>query len=658
MTGPEADNDETLLTGKQTPSELAHANAGRLFSEMLGDGLAGPEGEGDHVGPYQLCELLGEGGFGNVWRAEQTETVKREVALKVIKLGMDTAQVLGRFHQERQALASLQHPGIAALLDAGVDTGGRPWFAMELVRGENIAAWCASHRPTVEERLRLFIQVCEAVAFAHSQGVLHRDLKPANVMVTQIDGRAAAKVIDFGIAKIMHGVALEYLTMLTQVNQVIGTPVYMSPEQIEGSRELDARSDVYALGALLYELLTGLPVFELDRLATMDFSAVRRLILDTEPERPGQRLRRQAARTGPLPPRLAADLDWITLRALEKDRERRCPSAAALAADVRRHLEGQPVLAGPPRFGSRAGRWLRRRRRPLVAACAGAVVTTGMFAALPYWTQKARPSVPTAAPLPLAKDGSFTNTLAMKFVPVPDTEVMFCIHETRYRDFIAFLGKDFDPGRTWGPVNTPGVDPTAPASQNLPVARINWEDAREFCRWLSRKEGRSYRLPTDHEWSCAAGIGKEEQWTAQTTPENVFKNPTEYPWGNAWPPPPGAGNYRDLTRKESMAENPGICLEGYRDGFATVAPVMSFAPNKLGLYDMGGNVMEWVADWADTAKTKRVLRGGSWDYPGNNYKETLLSSARTFVNYASSDNQHPCHGFRVVLDLRPVAPSL
>ncbi|MDB6074266.1 MAG: pknB 19 [Verrucomicrobiaceae bacterium] len=660
----EPTEDLTLQAAGLTPHALLRANAGRIFAEMLGAGGPGVEKEGDTLGPYRLCELLGEGGFGSVWRAEQREVVRREVALKVIKPGMDTAQVLGRFNQERQALAGLDHPHIAVLLDAGVDTGGQPWFAMELVRGENITSWCAHHRPALHERLRLFMQVCEAVEYAHVREILHRDLKPANVMVTHVDGRPTAKVIDFGIAKVMHGAAPADLTLLTRENQIVGTPVYMSPEQIEGGQELDARSDVYALGALLYELLTGLPPFDLDRLASADFSAVRRMMLDTEPERPSLRLRNSEAPhspTWPLPVRLALDLDWITLRALEKDRERRYPSAADLAADVSRYLEGKPVLASPPEVAYRVGRWLRRRRRSIFAACAGAAATTVVIAALLNWPDNAQiPASAASAPplLQLAADGSFTNSLDMKFVPVPDTDVMFCIHETRYRDFIAYLGKDFDPGRSWGPVNTPGVDPRAPTSQNLPVARINWEGARDFCKWLSRREGRTYRLPTDREWSCAVGIGKEEKWTSATTPENVFKNTTGYPWGPVWPPPPGAGNYRDLTRKDSIAENPGICLEGYRDGFATVAPVMTFAPDKLGLYDMGGNVMEWIADWANRAKTKRVLRGSGWDYPSSDYQELLLSSTRTIVDYARSDTQHPCHGFRVVLDLKPSTPAL
>ncbi len=231
-----------------TPAALVQENAGRILSQMLGMGVVGLEREGDSIGPYRLTELLGEGGFGNVWRAEQTEVVKREVAVKVIKLGMDTAQVLGRFNQERQALAALEHPNIATMLDAGVSPNGRPYFAMELVRGGAITSWCEQHNATLHERLRLCIQVCQAVQHAHEKGILHRDLKPTNILVTEVDGRPVPKIIDFGIAKALHASSLDDLTMLTQEEQVIGTPVYMSPEQIEGGRRLDARSRCLCAG--------------------------------------------------------------------------------------------------------------------------------------------------------------------------------------------------------------------------------------------------------------------------------------------------------------------------------------------------------------------------------------------------------------------------
>ncbi|HCN28114.1 MAG TPA: hypothetical protein DIT64_04915, partial [Verrucomicrobiales bacterium] len=192
--------DRTTRVAPPSPSDLIRANAGRILGDMLDEGLAGMECEGDTVGPYRLCEVIGEGGFGNVWRAEQTEVVRREVALKVIKLGMDTAQVIRRFNQERQALASLKHPHIATMLDAGVGPNGRPYFAMELVRGGTITRWCQEHNATLPERLRLFIQVCQAVQHAHEKGILHRDIKPSNVLVTEVDGAPVPKVIDFGIA--------------------------------------------------------------------------------------------------------------------------------------------------------------------------------------------------------------------------------------------------------------------------------------------------------------------------------------------------------------------------------------------------------------------------------------------------------------------------
>ncbi len=349
------------------------ANAGRLLGEMLGSGHA--DTTGSVIGPYRLIEPLGDGGFGMVWRAEQTEPVRREVALKLVKLGMDTMQVLARFDQERQALASMDHPCISMLLEAGATPDGRPYFAMELVHGEPITRWCARTRPNLEERLRLFIQVCEAVQHAHQKGIIHRDLKPTNILVTDDGAAPIPKVIDFGIAKAMRAETLDDYTVLTQNEHQLGTPRYMSPEQIEGSAMIDTRSDIYSLGVLLYELLTSTLPFD----SATSEAELKRLVREVTPPRPSSTvLARQRTAGGGSPtatspsetsPVIPSDLDWITLSALEKDPRRRYQTAGEFAADLQRFLDHEPVVARPPTFRYVASCWIQRNQTLFAAAC-------------------------------------------------------------------------------------------------------------------------------------------------------------------------------------------------------------------------------------------------------------------------------------------------
>jgi tetratricopeptide (TPR) repeat protein len=318
--------------------------------------------------------------MGAVWRAEQQEPVRRPVALKVIKAGMDTRSVLARFEAERQALALMDHPNIARVLDAGATAGGRPFFVMELVPGVPITRYCDDHRLTPRQRLELFVPVCQAVQHAHQKGVIHRDLKPSNVLVAEYDGRPAPKVIDFGIAK-AAGRPLTEKTLETGLGSVVGTPEYMSPEQAELNQpDVDTRSDVYSLGVLLYELLTGGPPFTRAELGEGGLVQMLGAIREREPAAPSSRLSTAhglptlAANRGTEPARLTrlvrGELDWIVMKALEKDRNRRYETAAALAADVRRYLADEPVLAGPPSAGYRVRKFLRRNRGPVVVAAA------------------------------------------------------------------------------------------------------------------------------------------------------------------------------------------------------------------------------------------------------------------------------------------------
>ena len=341
------------------------------------------EGPGTRIGPYKLLQLIGEGGFGAVFMAEQTEPVARKVALKILKLGMDTRQVVARFEQERQALALMDHPNIARVLDAGATDTGRPFFVMELVKGSPIVEYCDRNQLTIDERLELFAQVCQAVQHAHGKGIIHRDLKPSNVLVGTQDGRPQAKVIDFGIAKATSQ-KLTDKTLFTEHQQVIGTLQYMSPEQAEGSLDIDTRTDVYSLGILLYELLTGSTPFDKKTLQNAMDGEIQRMIREVEPPRPSTRLsesqdalasiaahrRIEPRRLGLL---LRGELDWIVMKALEKDRTRRYETANGLAMDIRRYLSGEAVVAAPPSASYRLRKFVQRNR-VIVSAGTGVAV--------------------------------------------------------------------------------------------------------------------------------------------------------------------------------------------------------------------------------------------------------------------------------------------
>ena len=345
---------------------------------------------GQRIGNYRLVEQIGEGGMGTVWRAEQLEPVQRQVALKLIRAGMDSRQVLARLQAERQALALMDHPHIARVLDGGTDDAGRPYFVMDLLAGVPITRYCDEHKLTVRQRLLLFIPVCEAIQHAHQKGVIHRDIKPSNVLVTRADGRAIPKVIDFGIAKAIAPGPTEAMAA-TQHGGFLGTPEYMSPEQAAGSAGgIDTRSDIYSLGALLYELLTGTTPLSLQRFDQVCYADILRAITDSETPKPSTRLvsvaaiQTIAAQRCTAPTRLAnlvrGELDWIVMQALERDRDRRYATAAAFAADVQRFLAHEPVLACPPSAGYLLRKFVRRHRASLSAAgvlLIGVVVAIG-----------------------------------------------------------------------------------------------------------------------------------------------------------------------------------------------------------------------------------------------------------------------------------------
>ena len=357
--------------------------------------LASGEQPGMRIGPYKLLQEIGRGGFGVVWMADQEKPIRRRVALKIIKAGMDTREVIVRFEAERQALALMDHANIARVFDAGATDAGRPYFAMELVRGVAITRYCDDNRLPAEARLQLFVVVCQAVQHAHTKGVIHRDLKPSNILVTLHDGVPVPKIIDFGIAKATGGARLTEKTLFTQFHAFIGTPAYTSPEQMEMSGlDVDTRSDIYSLGVLLYELLTGRPPFDGDALVKSGLDGMRRTIREIDPPRPSNRLttltdaerssvaQHRSTDAAKLSLLLRGDLDWIVMRCLEKDRAHRYETANGLAQDIQRHLASEPVAARPPSGVYRLRKFIRRHQLGVAAsiAIAGSVLA-GLVAA-------------------------------------------------------------------------------------------------------------------------------------------------------------------------------------------------------------------------------------------------------------------------------------
>jgi WD40 repeat protein/serine/threonine protein kinase len=396
--------DEAL---RQTVEGLleAYSQAGGFIPPRLSDPRDVPcdstprDGPGTIIGRYKLLEKIGEGGMGVVYMAEQQEPVRRKVALKVIKLGMDSKQVIARFEAERQALALMDHPNIAKVLDGGVIGAadsqpstpnsqlflGRPYFVMELVQGVPITEFCDKNHLPIAERIKLFIPVCQAIQSAHQKGIIHRDLKPTNILVTLNAGVPHPMVIDFGVAKAINQKLTEK-TVFTNFAAMIGTPAYMSPEQAEMSQlDVDTRSDIYGLGVLLYELLTGTTPFPEKRLRSVGYREMQRIIMEEQPERPSTRLRQKSveASTSSLATShypLSTDLDWIVMKCLEKDRARRYETANGLAADLKRHLDSEPVAARPPSTAYRVQKFVRRNRVMATAVSAvAAVVVLGTF---------------------------------------------------------------------------------------------------------------------------------------------------------------------------------------------------------------------------------------------------------------------------------------
>lgn len=629
-----------------------------------------PEHIGSLLKDYNVEHLIGRGGMGAVYKGVQIK-LKRSVAIKLLPAELADAEgenFAARFEKEAQVLASLNHPGIVTIYDFGRMDGGNLFIVMEYVDGTDLHHLIKSGQLAPAQALKLVMEICEALQYAHGNDVVHRDIKPGNVLVTR-NGRA--KLADFGLAMrhneeqapaipLPHGVdfhtKLQELaaSRFTRTGFVMGTPPYAAPEVYAG--QADARSDIFALGIMFYEMLTG------------------------HPPEDGYTLPSQKVGVDPR-------VDAVVLKALEGDPAVRFQSANDVKEAVEQASKPLPQQAPqppeltqksqpPPQSQASIRPTGRAPQRPTLTPkrstwfgklVLALVITAGAYSAYDathQWKVTERllrsltlisKSSPTPAQVDAKQKGiaerEFTNSLGMKFIALPGTKVMMCIHETRRRDYAGYAATVPGVDQSWKDKGA-GGKPFGNGDE-YPVGMMSWSDAKAFCEWLGKKEGRTYRLPTDHEWSVAAGLGEKE--SPNQLPEALWRKvPGVYPWGTAWPPPPMSGNFADLTAKEVMPDLP--IVPGYRDGYAQAAPVMTFHANSLGLYDLAGNVWEWCEDWINASQKERTLRGGScmsWGNEGN-----MLASDR--FSHQPSDRVFDV-GFRCVVEMpvvnQPAATS-
>ncbi len=688
-----------MSTDPSTPENDANLSGlGRALLETGGSKpSSGPwvpptaEELGKLLPEYEVLKMLGRGGMGAVYMGRQ-KSLERAVAIKILSTALEDADpsFAERFKNEARAMGKLNHPGVVAVHDFGEAEGGLLYIVMEYVEGTDVAKMIAKEgRLHTEHAMAITAHVCDALAYAHERGIIHRDIKPANIMVGY-DG--VVKVADFGLAKMTHNNS----TGLTQSGMTMGTLHYMAPECLMLGTAVDHRADIYAVGVMLYQMLTGkIPqgMFELPSLQVKGLDPRYDAII-AKALREDREARYQSIRE------MRGDLDNILTQPVAKVEPEISQAPAALPTQVRpQRPGGQPyrppqsvVQHKPAKKASSAwlvwaalcllalggGYWIFNKsasqREPLnrseaeiashglpggqaergspLSGANGPAVTnlpTTPAQGIPSGASQVWTTLSAAA---ATKDAPFVNSLGMKFVPVPITggptsgqRVLFSIWETRVQDYEIFVKET---KRDW-------PKPDFVQERTHPAVNVSWDDATAFCSWLTERERKalkisaneSFRLPSDHEWSCAVRIGERED--AQQKPAEKSQTLTEhFPWGHGFPPPDNAGNYAGQEIKRSTASavsrvGSSSPITGYEDDHEETAPVGSYTPSELGLFDLGGNAWEWCEDWIDASQRARVLRGASWAY---RVRGRLLSSDRAAKNPAVRDDNH---GFRVVL---------